>query len=53
MADQRRPSLPQRPKGETPAERSVRFDATQARLKEEAAARRAASQDAAAKDKSS
>jgi hypothetical protein len=37
---QPRSSLPQRPKSKTPAERSVEFDATQARLKAEAAERR-------------
>ncbi len=42
MAEQRRPPLQPRPKSKTPAERSVEFDAEQARLKAEAAARREA-----------
>ena len=42
MAEQRRAPSLQRPKGKSPAERSEEFDATQARLKAEAAERRAA-----------
>ena len=42
MASQARSSFGQRPKSKTPAERSVEFDAVQARLRAEAAARRKA-----------
>ena len=42
MAEQRRPPLPQRHQRKTPAERSAEFDAHQARLRAEAAKRRAA-----------
>jgi hypothetical protein len=42
MADQRRGSFASRPKSKTPAERSVEFDAQQAQLRADAAARRAA-----------
>ena len=41
MAGQNR-SFPQRPKAKTPAERSVEFDAVQAKLRAEAASRRQA-----------
>ena len=51
MAEQRRPpSSGARPKGKSPAERAEEFTATQRRLKQEAADRRAApSTDAPAK----
>ena len=42
MAQPKKAPFAARPKSKTPAERSVEFDATQARLKAEAAARRAA-----------
>jgi hypothetical protein len=42
MAQPKKAPLAARPKSKTPAERSVEFDATQARLKAEAAARHAA-----------
>jgi hypothetical protein len=42
MAVQAKSSFQQRPKAKTPAERSVEFDAVQARLRTEAAERRAA-----------
>jgi hypothetical protein len=42
MAPQPRGKFQQRPKSKTPAERSVEFHATQARLKAEAAERREA-----------
>jgi hypothetical protein len=47
MTGQSRPSFKPRPKGKTPAERSVEFDAQQAQLKAEAAERRRARADAA------
>ena len=40
---QPRSGFAQKPKGKTPAERSVEFDAVQAKLKAEAAERRASS----------
>ena len=43
------PRFASRPKSKTPAERSVEFDATQAKLKAEAAERRKAAADAATK----
>jgi hypothetical protein len=46
MTGQRKSPLPQRPRGKTPAERSIEFDAHQARLKAEAAERRQARADA-------
>jgi hypothetical protein len=39
MAQPQKAPFARRPKSKTPAERSVEFDATQARLKAEAAAR--------------
>jgi hypothetical protein len=51
MAAQANPKFPQRPKAKTPAERSVEFDAVQARLRAEAAERRE-SREAPARSKS-
>src|SRR3712207_6900401 len=50
MAEQRRSTLPQRPKGKSAQERSAEFDEKQAQLKAEAAERRKA---AAEKDRKS
>jgi len=43
------PRFASKPKSKTPAERSVEFDATQAKLKAEAAERRKAAAETAAK----
>jgi len=52
MAEPRKPpSRLSRPPGKSPAERSAEFDAEQARLKAEAAERRKAAAEKAAKDK--
>jgi hypothetical protein len=42
MADRPKSGFSQRPKGKTPAERSVELDAASKKLREEAAARREA-----------
>jgi len=52
VATKGKSSFGSRPQGKTPAERSVEFDAVQAKLKAEAAERRAATGKTAAKGSS-